>query len=83
MSVSFNISESSINRHASGQTLHIAMTGGTSTLTTDWTIAVGTWSGVVTYLAGAGEWPEVICAENLNEVPGLPAKPPLATQPDF
>jgi hypothetical protein len=42
-----------------------------------------TWSGVVTYLAGASEWPEVICAENLNEVPGLPAKPPLATQPDF
>jgi hypothetical protein len=42
-----------------------------------------TWSGVVTYLAGAGEWPEVICAENLNEVPGLPAKPPIAAQADF
>ena len=41
------------------------------------------WSGIVTYQAGAGDWMEVICAENFNEVPGLPAKPPIAPKPDF
>jgi hypothetical protein len=41
------------------------------------------WSGVVTYQPGASVWPEVICAESLNEVPGLAAKPPIAAKPDF
>ena len=42
-----------------------------------------TWTGVVTYLTGKSEWPEVICGENLTEPAGLEKNPPIAKWPDF
>jgi hypothetical protein len=44
------------------------------------------WSATITYrrpLALVTEWPENICAENLQYYPGKDAEVPRANKPDF
>jgi hypothetical protein len=41
------------------------------------------WSGLVTYRAVLGEWPEAICAENLRESVDADRNAPTAQRPDF
>ena len=42
------------------------------------------WSATVTYRRALGEWPEVICAENIREYyAGRDTAVPRADKPDF
>ena len=41
------------------------------------------WSGRVTYRRVIGDWPEAICAENIQWYPGTYSAAPTADKPDF
>jgi len=41
------------------------------------------WSATMTYRRGLGEWPEFVCAENIQFYPGKNAAVPQANKPDF
>jgi hypothetical protein len=42
-----------------------------------------TWSGAVSYRRPLGDWPEVVCTENLGYFAGRPVTAPTAERPDF
>jgi len=41
------------------------------------------WTGLVTYQRAIGDWPEMVCAENLREAAGPNKGVPVADKPDF
>jgi hypothetical protein len=41
------------------------------------------WKGLVTYRNLIGEFPEIVCPENLREANGPEKTPPVAGRPDF
>jgi hypothetical protein len=41
------------------------------------------WSATVTYRRGLHEWPEHVCAENIQWYSGKDAEVPRADKPDF
>ena len=41
------------------------------------------WTGYVTYQRASGDWPEMVCAENLREIGGPDKGVPSAVHPDF
>jgi hypothetical protein len=41
------------------------------------------WSATITYRPASGQWPENVCAENIQWHPGKDAAVPTADKPDF
>jgi hypothetical protein len=41
------------------------------------------WSATMTFSRGGADWPEIVCAENIQWYPGKSAEVPTAAKPDF
>ena len=41
------------------------------------------WTATMTFFRGGADWPEIVCAENIQWYPGKSAEVPRAVKPDF